>query len=45
MQHDVTFKEEDHTKVKNIKPFVKQIVSDMKHHACEINPATAGYMQ
>lgn len=45
MQHEVTFKEEDHTKVKNIKPFVKQIVSDMKSHACDINPATVGFMQ
>jgi len=45
MQHEVTFKEEDHTKVKNIKPFVKQIVADMKNHACEINPATAGFSQ
>ena len=29
MQHEVTFKEEDHTRVKNIKPYVKQIVNDL----------------
>jgi hypothetical protein len=38
MFHDITFKEEDHTKVKGIKPFVKLIVDDLKSHAFEINP-------
>lgn len=37
MYNNITFKDEEHTKVKKIKPFIKQIVSDMKTHAMEFN--------
>ena len=33
MYNSITFKDEEHTKLKKIKPFIKQIVSDMMHHA------------
>jgi hypothetical protein len=38
MFHKLTFKEEDHTRIKILKPFVKQIVSDMKSHVENLNP-------
>lgn len=41
MQHSITFKVKEHECVKEMKPFVKQIVSDMHEHAKQTNPATA----
>ena len=42
-EHTETFKLEDHQKVTNVKPFVRQILADLKTHAIEINPSTANY--
>lgn len=36
MFHKLTFKEEDHARIKTLKPFMKQIVADLKSHAEEI---------
>jgi hypothetical protein len=37
MYHKLTFKEEEHTRIKTLKPFMKQIVSDLKTHAEELS--------
>jgi hypothetical protein len=37
MFHKLNFKEEDHTRIKTLKPFMKQIVFDLKSHAEEIS--------
>lgn len=43
MQHTITFEGKQHDRVKNMRPFIKQIVSDMHDHAKATNPATAGH--
>jgi hypothetical protein len=36
MFHKLTFKDEDHIRIKTLKPFMKQIVYDLKSHAEEM---------
>ena len=36
-QQKVTFGVEEHEKVKRMKPYIKQIMKDIKEHAEEIN--------